>query len=497
VSEPASEPKSPSFLERVSPWICWPFLLAATHWSTLDWLVGRWRTDPFYSHGPLVPVVSIALLWTRRHQFRARPEVTPLALGVLIFSAVLHLLGVRLLFEFLSAISIIGLFAGGCLLAGGRDFLKTAAFPLLYLLFAIPLPMIVLQQVSLPLQLFSTVCAQGALAALGCDVARHGVLLIFPKFTLAVADACSGLRSLLTVLAISTLAAHLSAGTLARKSVLVLFSSIAALLVNILRIALSGLIGLAFDGETACLIFEKYSGYFFFALVVLSTVGVFKLVSPGASPAAAPDREPRAPVPWQAFRWTVVIPLFAVVLPMGGAAKLLQVGRKASAPTLLSGWRPSIAGWETAEVQSRPAFPGEEQLTGLLRSGAGTSVRFNVLHSVNGRYLHSPEACSLAAGWIPERQSVDAGSIHLWILRRGTERACVIFWFDLGGKLRRGSIDQHLGALGQRLVRGAIDSAYAEIVLPLPPGTKFDERALVNLSRALHGEVERRLWPAR
>ncbi len=485
------------FFNRVAPWICWPFLLSALYWSTLDWLVGRWRTDPFYSHGPLVPLVSVALLWARRRRFRARPEVTPLALGVLIFSAILHLLGVRLMFEFLSAISIVGLLAGGCLLVGGRDFLKTASFPLLYLLFAIPLPMIVLQQVSLPLQLFSTVCAQAALAALGCDVGRHGVLLIFPKFTLAVADACSGLRSLLTVLAISTLAAHLSTGTLARKSVLVAFSSIAALLVNILRITLSGLIGLAFDGETACLIFEKYSGYFFFALVVLATVGVFKLVSPGVSPAPAPDPEPRDPVPWHRFRWAVFIPLFAVVAPMGGAAKLLQYDRKAPAPTLLAGWQPSIAGWEAVEVQPRPAFPGEEQLTGLLRNGAGTSVRFNVLHSINGRYLHSPEACSLAAGWIPERQSVDAGSIHLWILRRGTERACVLFWFDLGGKLRRGSIDQHLGALGQRLVRGGIDSAYAEIVLPLPPGTRLDEQALVELSRSLHGQVERRLWPGR
>src|SRR5688572_15335922 len=109
-------------------------LLAVPYWTTLDWLVGRWRTDPFYSHGPLVPLVSAVLLWSRRDRFRPRPAITLPAAGVLIGSAMLHLLGVRLMVEFLSAVSLIGLFAGSCLLAGGRAFLRTAAFPLVYLL---------------------------------------------------------------------------------------------------------------------------------------------------------------------------------------------------------------------------------------------------------------------------------------------------------------------------------------------------------------------------
>src|SRR6185369_4450476 len=176
-------------------------LLALVYWRNIHWMWGRWQTDPFYSHGPLVPVVSAFLLWRSRDRLRLAPAISLPAIAILVVAAVLHLLGVRLMFEFLSSVSLILILAAAARLAGGAALLRTTAFPLAYLLFAIPLPMILLQQISLPLQLFSSACAAGVLQGLGCDVARQGVLLAFPKFTLAVADACSGLRSLLTVLA--------------------------------------------------------------------------------------------------------------------------------------------------------------------------------------------------------------------------------------------------------------------------------------------------------
>ena len=472
-----------------------PALLLPVYWPTLVWLFGRWQTDPFYSHGPLVPIVSAFLLWRSRDRLQPEPAHSMPGIALLIGAAILHLLGVRLMFEFLSAVSLLVIFAAVALLAGGVPLLRAVAFPLSYLLFAIPLPMILLQQISLPLQLFSSACASGVLRGLGCEVGRNGVLLVFPKFTLAVADACSGLRSLLTVLAISTLAAHLSTASLARKAALVAVSSLAALLVNILRILLAGLIGVAFDGETACLLFERYSGYFFFALVVLSTAGIFKLLNPPAPAAPAPAAVPAEPLPARRLATSVLLPLIAVLLPVFGAAIALKTSRATASPDRLASWQPEIAGWTAHEVQPRAAFPGEEQVTGLLRDGRGRTVRFNVLHSVSGRYLHSPEACSTAAGWIPERQTVDSRlPAHVWILRRGAERACVIFWFDLAGRPRAGSIDQHVGALAQRLWRGSMDSAYGEIAFPLPIGSDGDVSGLIELAHALHDGVRQKIW---
>jgi exosortase len=471
-------------------------LLVPVYSATLHWLYGRWQTDPFYSHGPLVPIVSAFLLWRSRDRLKLDPALSLPGVALLVGAAILHLLGVRLMFEFLSAVSILLVLAAVALLAGGPALLRVSAFPLLYLLFAIPLPMILLQQISLPLQLFSSVCAAGVLRSVGGEVVRHGVLLTFPKFTLAVADACSGLRSLLTVLAISTLAAHLSTASLGRKAALVAVSSVAALLVNILRILLAGLIGLAFDGETACLLFERYSGYFFFALVVLSTAVLFKLLNPPATEPPAPAPAPAEPLPARRLATAVILPLIALAVPLFAAATALRTSRASASPVRLADWQPEIPGWKALEVQPRAAFPGEEQVTGLLRDERGRTVRFNVLHSVSGRYLHSPEACSSAAGWIPERQTIDPGlPAHVWVLRRGSERACVIFWFDLAGRPRAGSLDQHAGALAQRLWRGSMDSAYGEISLPLPPGSDGDVAGLVELSTALHDAVRKRIWP--
>jgi exosortase len=473
-------------------------LLGAAYGSTLSWLLGRWRTDPFYSHGPLVPVVTLFLLWCRRAHLCLRPEITLAAVLALGTAALLHLLGVRLLFEFLSCLSIIAALVALALLAGGRPLLREAAFPLAYLLFAVPLPIILLQQISLPLQLWSSGCARAVLAALGCPVRRQGVILAFPKFTLAVADACSGLRSLLTVLAVGTLAAHLARAPLPRKALLVVLSSAAALLVNVLRITLAGLIGIAFDGETACLLFEKYSGYFFFALVVLSTLGVFKALIPPRPDLPAPAPPPAGPVGAALLAAKVLAPLLATLLPMAGIAMALQAQRASASPDRFAGWQPAPPGWEPLEVRPRAAFAGEEQITGLLRDRQGRSVRFNLLHSVSGRYLHSPEACSVAAGWIPEQQITSRdGSIQRWILRRGTERACVYFWFDLAGRPRSGSLDQHLGALVQRLWHGSIDSAYGEISFPLPRGAAPEGAGLPELAQSLHSALQERLWPGR
>jgi exosortase len=473
-------------------------LLAVVYAPTLAWMAGRWRTDPFYSHGPLVPVVTAALLWSRRRRLRLDPALRPLGIAALAAAAVLHLLGVRLLFEFLSSLSLIAALGAVAILAGGRPLLAACAFPLGYLLFAVPLPMILLQQISLPLQLFSSAGARAALAGLGCAVQRQGVLLVFPKFTLAVADACSGLRSLLTVLAVASLAAHLARAPLGRKALLVALSSVAALLVNVLRITLAGLIGLAFDGETACLLFEKYSGYFFFALVVLSTLAVFKALVPPGPPEAEESPPPADPVPAKVLATKVLAPLLAALLPLAGLATVLRTQRSTASPADFAGWRPTVEGWETVEAGPRPAFPGEEQVTGLLRDPRGRTVRFLFLHSASGRYLHSPEACSVAAGWIPEVQRAYAGgSIQGWILRRGTERVGVFFWFDLAGVPRSGSLDQHLGALTRRLWHGRVDSAYGEISFPLPAGRAVEEASSVELADRLHRALQERLWPRR
>ena len=127
-------------------------------------------------------------------------------------------------------------------------------------------------------------------------------------------------------------------------------------------------------------------------------------------------------------------------------------------------------------------------------------MNFAVLHSVAGRYLHSPEACSLASGWIAERLEVrevtwsnedDTIPVHLWVMRRGEERVMVAFWYLIDGRPVRGSIGHHLGATWQRLKYGSTDSAFVELSVQLP-GRKDSD--LFALAGALHSQVRKALW---
>src|SRR5204863_8191999 len=119
-----------------------------------------------------------------------------------------------------------------------------------------------------------------------------------------------------------------------------------------------GLIGVAFDGETACLLFEKYSGYFFFALVVISTLGVFRWLAP-RDPAPPPPAPAPAPLPRPGVLLRrVVLPLMAFLIPMTPAGSALKTSRYAAAPDQLARWAPQLPPWRTDEALPRPPFPG-------------------------------------------------------------------------------------------------------------------------------------------
>ena len=94
-------------------------LLILAYSQTLSWLAGRWWTDPFYSHGPLVPLVSIALLWADRKKLKLAPASSVVGFVMVAVAGLLLLLGIRLLFELLCATSLVLTLAGLVHLAGG------------------------------------------------------------------------------------------------------------------------------------------------------------------------------------------------------------------------------------------------------------------------------------------------------------------------------------------------------------------------------------------
>ena len=174
-------------------------------------LVRQWWDEPDYSHGFLVPLCCLWLLWQRRERLEAA-ETKPSASGlaIIIFSFGVLLMGSLAAELFLQRISLIGVLLGLVVWLWGWPKARQAAFALLFLILMIPLPRLVYFQVVFPLQMVATRLATAVLHRINLfPVLREGNILILPSTRLEVAEACSGLRSLFSLLTIAALYAYL------------------------------------------------------------------------------------------------------------------------------------------------------------------------------------------------------------------------------------------------------------------------------------------------
>jgi exosortase len=213
-------PTDPSLWERIQGvgWRGW--LLVAVflglYGQVLIHLVRQWYSDAYYSHGFLVPFLSAYLIWQRRDKLAEIPR-RPSNWGLLVVVGSLGLLflgslGAEL---FLTRISIIGTICGLVLYFSGWQLLRALAFPLAFLLFAVPIPAIIYNEIVFPLQGIASRFATGILEWLNLfPIMREGNVLIMPGMRLEVVEACSGIRSLMSLLALAA-----GYGYLAEKSV--------------------------------------------------------------------------------------------------------------------------------------------------------------------------------------------------------------------------------------------------------------------------------------
>ena len=236
-------------------------LVAAAYYSVLVKLVVDWWKIPDYSHGFLVPLFAAFLVWEKRKTLcciRIAPAWSGIA--VIALGLVVLLLGVYGSELFLSRVSLIVLLAGLVLTFGGGPLLKELRFPLLVLLLAIPLPAIVYNQITFPLQILASKLASNLLPFFGVPVLREGNVIELPMMKLEVAEACSGIRSLMSLLTLSVFYGYFMEKSTLRRGVLVLASIPIAIAANAVRILGTGLCVQYWDPDKAQGFFHEFSG---------------------------------------------------------------------------------------------------------------------------------------------------------------------------------------------------------------------------------------------
>jgi len=241
----------------------------------LGHLIGQWSHDPNYSHGFFVPAFSLFVLWQDRGRLASLP-LRPAWSGLVLLLAAVGILTAGILGAelFLARFSFLLAIAGLVVLVYGWNHLRMAAFPWLFLLFMIPIPSIIFNQITFPLQLLASKVAAVTLPLLGVPVLREGNVIQLPAMALEVAEACSGIRSLMSLATLAVIYGYLLEPRNSIRLVLVVASIPIAVLANSFRIVGTGLLVQYWDPEKAEGFFHTFSGWLIF---VVSLVLLFLL----------------------------------------------------------------------------------------------------------------------------------------------------------------------------------------------------------------------------
>jgi len=232
-----------------------------------------WMNHSDNSHGFLVPLISIYFILEKRKKIQFNTlSSSILGLIVLIISLLVYVISFAGDIAFISRIMMLVSLIGMLLYNFGKDVVKTFAFPLLFLFFMIPVPVSLLERISIPLQLFASIVSTQLIQLFSIPVYQEGNVLYFAQTQLEVAQACSGLRSIVALTMLSVIFVYLTRKGVARKIILLTSAIPIALLANIMRVTGTGILAHLYGSVVARGFLHEISGLvvFVFGFLVLS-----------------------------------------------------------------------------------------------------------------------------------------------------------------------------------------------------------------------------------
>jgi len=459
LAPPAVEQRKPvpRLWPRAAGWLL-VLLLVWLYHSILYRLALQWWGDPNFSHGFFVPAFSLFVLWQDRDQLkkvRISPSWTGLPFVILaLVMLVLGVLGVEL---FTSRASFIVLLAGLIILFRGWPLFRAVLFPWAFLFLMVPLPAIILQHFTFPLQILASKLATWALQSVGIPALREGNVIDLPRFPLQVVEACSGIRSLVSLLTFSIIYGYLMDD---RKSVRVALACAAvpiAITANVFRIFVTGLVG-QWNPDLAQGFYHEFQGWLVFVVALGLLFAVHRVINliwkptPSTSiPHHALDNNTSAPstaTPSWSFRFVITAALMLVTAaglqahPQEEALPLRQP--LSSLPAEVENWSSTDTELDeqTLEILGSGEFLMRDyEDTAQRQPGIGLFVAFFPTQKM-GDTIHSPSHCLPGAGWVPTERGVvtltrpDGTSfpVNRYVVSKAGERALVLYWFQAHGR---------------------------------------------------------------
>jgi exosortase D (VPLPA-CTERM-specific) len=454
-------------------------------------LVRRWTTQEEYSHGFLIPVVTAWLLWTRRDALVASIERPAWTGAVLILLATaMHVVGVLSAIFILSQLAFIITLLGIVLAVGGLPLFRAAFVPIIFLIFAIPLPYFIDASLSLQLQLISSQLGVFFIRLFAIPVYLDGNVIDLGTYKLQVVDACSGLRYLFPLLSLSFLAAYLFHAPLWQR-VLVLLSSIPITIgMNGLRI---GMVGVTVDrwgprmAEGALHFFEGW--IIFIASAFLLTVEIcllahlsgrrffeaFRVPTDDAvrsSPEVKSEQADRMPL--YACLLLICSTVLTGLLISNRPEIVPERSRFVTFPATIGEWRghPSLL-----EPQVEYGLALEDYILSDYSKSDGKIVNLYVAYYASqrtGESPHSPLVCIPGDGWSItklERTSYGADEpLNRAIIERNGSKQLVYYWYEERGRKVASEYWSKWYLLFDAITKNRSDGALVRLITTVLPG---------------------------
>ena len=253
--------------------------IVITYWSVIRGLVDAWSTDDNYSHGFFIVPLAAYFAWERRHRLAQTP-LRPSLIGLLIVAGSLMMLVAGILGAelFLSRVSLLGVSAGAILFLFGWPRLRVMLFPLAFTLLMIPLPALIFNKIAFPLQLLASHVGEYGVRAANIPILREGNVLILANATLEVAEACSGIRSLVSLFTLGIVFGYFADSRAWVRTVIALSAIPVAILANGLRVASAGWAAHYMGQAGVEGLFHEFSGWVVFVVAFLMMLALQRLL---------------------------------------------------------------------------------------------------------------------------------------------------------------------------------------------------------------------------
>lgn len=253
-------------------------VFAFLYHKAIAMLITDWSIDPNFSHGFLIPFVALYMIWYKQNEILQIPhESTKTGIFIILFGMLVHVAGNVGSELFLMRFSMIITLSGIIIYYFGFKMFWQVLVPVAYLILMIPIPAILWNKLAFPLQLFSANISSHTINFLGIPVFREGNILHLANTSLEVVDACSGLRSLTSLIALTGAFAFVSPLRAISKWILFLCAIPIAVAVNVIRLTITGAMAAWISPETAHGFLHDMSGIIIFGAALVLVYMVFKI----------------------------------------------------------------------------------------------------------------------------------------------------------------------------------------------------------------------------